>query len=491
MEEIYKIIDLLDLTIGPDIIHSFDITKCSEEAQRFLEVFSEEEILCVSKYKNHKPLPYDDSLEDIKSKIFLGTYDDIDEYTIVSQQHHEELSKYKWTLYKYTNKFGTICKSATSIIGKYSFSMHIYIKGYIKGLVIDHLNGNSLDNSYLNLRNATRKQNAQNKPKQLNCSSQYIGVHYDKYLKKFKVVCSGIIIGYNIDEIEAGKMYDKFVLLHTNLGKQSKTNNLVTWGEVKDLKFDDIFPAKIEREMPKNISFDNKNTYLVRVQYNKITYSQTEKTLNDAIIAKEFLLNKVKKFKEDELKKHNNNLITRNLSGQAIIPIKNSNCIVDDEDWHRLSQFKWRLDKNDYAFNDKQGKMHRYLKKDIINEILELYEDSNLVIDHIDNSVNFNKKYNLRINTLSGNASNKLSRGTSEYKNVSITKYNTFTVQITKNSICYRGGCYETEIEALVAAVIINRKLYKTYAYKYDISYDDFIEHKDSVITNLKSKFNK
>jgi hypothetical protein len=490
MEEIYRIIDLLDLTIGPPIVHLFDITKCSEEAQRFLEVFSEEEILCSAKYKNHKPLPYDDSLEDSKSKIFLGTYDGVNEYTIVSQQHYEELIKYKWNLYKNTDRTGYEYKYAVGQIGKYMFKMSIYIKGYSKGMIVDHINGNSIDNSFPNLRHATRTQNSQNKPKKINCSSLYSGVHYDDRQQKYCIQYSDIKIGTSTDEVEAGKMYDKFVLLHPNLGKQSKTNNLITWDEIKNLKFEDVFPEKIKREIPKYILYD-KIGYRVSIQYNKTKYTKREKTLESAIITKEILLDKIKKIKDDELNEHNKKIIVRNLIGQAIISVKDVEYIVDDFNWHNLSLIKWKLDKSGYATNNLIGTMHNYLKKHIISEIKKLYEDANIVTDHINNNINDNIKLNLRINTQSGNASNKKGIGLSKYKNITCIKNSTFRTNIKKNNEMYYGGYYETEIEAVVAAVIMNRKLYKTYAYNYDISYNDFIEHKDSVITNLKSKFNK
>lgn len=62
-----------------------------------------------------------------------------------------------------------------------------------KGLVVDHINGDGLDNTRKNLRVCSVKENNFNvgKPKNKYCTSKYIGVSYDsRYVKPWKATIS-------------------------------------------------------------------------------------------------------------------------------------------------------------------------------------------------------------------------------------------------------------------------------------------------------------
>jgi hypothetical protein len=52
---------------------------------------------------------------------------------------------------------------------------------------VDHINGNSLDNRKQNLRICTRQQNICNAKKGVDCTSQYIGVSWDKSRNLWRV----------------------------------------------------------------------------------------------------------------------------------------------------------------------------------------------------------------------------------------------------------------------------------------------------------------
>src|ERR1700719_2360355 len=69
-----------------------------------------------------------------------------------------------------------------------NISMHELVMGKKapKGYIIDHINGNPLDNRIENLRYILFDLNSQSKPKKLNCSSQYIGVNFNKRENKWK-----------------------------------------------------------------------------------------------------------------------------------------------------------------------------------------------------------------------------------------------------------------------------------------------------------------
>ena len=168
--------------------------------------------------------------------------------------------------------------------------------------VIDHINRHRLDNRALNLREATKKQNGQNKEKQSNTSSQYIGVR--KKENKWEASCNSQYLGSFKTELEAAKIYDKFAFIV--YGKHASTNNLVSYESVTNLKVEEIL---------KNIN------------------KQANKKFNKIKIVTEAIL--------------------RNEDGIAIINIYNKNkefvcsTLVDDDKWHYLMQFNWNLS-NDY-----------------------------------------------------------------------------------------------------------------------------------------------
>lgn len=64
--------------------------------------------------------------------------------------------------------------------GKTAFLMHRAILGAEKGIVVDHRNGNGLDNRKSNLRSCTHQENMRNRQIYGTGSSQYKGVYWDR-----------------------------------------------------------------------------------------------------------------------------------------------------------------------------------------------------------------------------------------------------------------------------------------------------------------------
>lgn len=91
--------------------------------------------------------------------------------------------------------------------------MHKVICPVPEGMIVDHINGNTLDNRKVNLRPATNKQNRWNSKKNINGKSKYKGLSWDPTSKSWRVriVDDGrkIHLGKYKDEIEAAKVYDK------------------------------------------------------------------------------------------------------------------------------------------------------------------------------------------------------------------------------------------------------------------------------------------
>lgn len=66
----------------------------------------------------------------------------------------------------------------------------LYMNGGFPVNQLDHIDGDKTNNKITNLREATNKQNQENVPLQVNNTSGYRGVSFDKRLKKFRAyVC--------------------------------------------------------------------------------------------------------------------------------------------------------------------------------------------------------------------------------------------------------------------------------------------------------------
>jgi hypothetical protein len=126
---------------------------------------------------------------------------------IVDAEDYERLSKYKWHAVNTGGKFYAYrCRNKRSI------SMHRIIMGEPKGKVVDHIDGNSLNNRRSNLRICTVAENIRNR-RRTGGVSRYKGVCFVKRLNKWQaeITFNGrqIHIGIFKDEISAGRAYDK------------------------------------------------------------------------------------------------------------------------------------------------------------------------------------------------------------------------------------------------------------------------------------------
>jgi len=125
--------------------------------------------------------------------------------TLVDADDVDFLSKFSWSWSLRGTVIGYAKLPGTSV------GMHRIITNCPKGLVVDHINGNSLDNRKKNLRICTNRENAQNTTKHRN--GKLLGCYYNKKSRKWQasIQIYGLrkFLGEFKTELEAHQVYMK------------------------------------------------------------------------------------------------------------------------------------------------------------------------------------------------------------------------------------------------------------------------------------------
>lgn len=145
--------------------------------------------------------------------------------TAVDDDDYEWVSKVKW----YARKNGSTyyaCRNKMTDVGQRVFFLHNYIVSHAKGLYVDHINGDGLDNRKSNLRICTFSQNLCNKARYKNNTSGYKGVSWNNHAKRWEcqIRHGGVkdFLGYFDDPVEAAQTYDAAAIAF--FGEFAKTN---------------------------------------------------------------------------------------------------------------------------------------------------------------------------------------------------------------------------------------------------------------------------
>ncbi len=135
--------------------------------------------------------------------------------TIVDDDNYSQLSQYSWCVSTWADKTYAIRRNPEN--GKL-IRMHRQIMKATKGIEIDHINGNTLDNRKQNLRLCKHKQNLANQQLSRANSSGYKGVSWNKQHKKWeayiKVNQKRIHLGIFTDIKDAANAYNKSAKEH-------------------------------------------------------------------------------------------------------------------------------------------------------------------------------------------------------------------------------------------------------------------------------------
>ena len=328
-----------------------------------------------SYHKMYDKFPYiENEVAGIILIPMLNKYREIACYAVASLTNKDKLLAF--VFHRTSNRTDVVKYYAESNKG---ISMHeIVIGGRAEiNFTIDHINGNSLDNTEGNLQYASFGLNAQNKPKKLNCSSKYIGVDKvsgknEKWVARICVNHKSLHLGNFETEIDAAKIYDVYTI-DCYKTKEAQTNNLLSSTEIADIIKNGIPPEYCRKikTLPKYIVKLKSSNYTVLIKTPAKVYYKSTDTLADAIVWKDKYLKEIKETNELNEKLKVIPEITRDVNGLAIVLMGNKMpCVVEDAHWHDINQYSWNCYLNMAGqivgyptgmVNSKQILLHRYV----------------------------------------------------------------------------------------------------------------------------------
>jgi hypothetical protein len=131
-------------------------------------------------------------------------------FAIVDDEDFERLSHHKWKCWYI--KEGDRLSYVKAQVNKKNQYLHRLIMDACDGQIVDHINGDTLDNRKCNLRICTASDNSRNQRKRKSTLSKYKGLGKGRGRKKWQVQImvnkKRVTAGFFTDEIEAAKAYD-------------------------------------------------------------------------------------------------------------------------------------------------------------------------------------------------------------------------------------------------------------------------------------------
>ncbi|MGC4378281.1 MazG nucleotide pyrophosphohydrolase domain-containing protein [Fictibacillus sp. Mic-4] len=172
---------------------------------------------------------------------------------LVDDEDFEKLNCFKWHYaLGYARRNIRLSNGKRKII-----FMHRVIANTPDDMVTDHINGNTLDNRKINLRNVTKIQNTWNARKTASAKSNFKGVQYHKrtedifgkWKARIQVNKRTINLGYFHSEIQAALAYNK--------AAEKYHGEFAVLNEVKSMNFAE-YQSMAERTVPKEKWFNTK-----------------------------------------------------------------------------------------------------------------------------------------------------------------------------------------------------------------------------------------
>ena len=275
--------------------------------------------------------------------------------TIVSHEDYETVSQFKWN----RDKFNVVQATKNGN----SYKLHRFIMNSPQGKIVDHINGNKLDNRRENLRITDAKGNSQNRMIKGGGTSKYVGVWVKKdgkYVVKIGVNMRRIHIGCFNNEIDAAEARDIYIVQ-----------------KLPDSLFKLNFPEKIEEYRTKEFKFIENREF---PKILKISSHYEE------------IPNVVK----------------------LLIPTNYEvSVLIDKEDYDKIKFFTYFI-----------GRGYVKTTKHLLHRFIMDVQDPQVYVDHINNIKTDCRKINLRLSNPKLNSQNKSKSAntTSKYIGVSYIK---------------------------------------------------------------------
>lgn len=248
--------------------------------------------------------------------------------------------------------------------------------------MIDHSDGDGLNNTRANLRFATFSQNNQNRDFNYDeKTSKYRGVWLQKRNNKWVSRSSFDHLGTYETEEEAARVFDTYTLL--KYGPLARTNGLVKYEDIKDIDIETLIKKKVARDLPPGICMKRKS-FFVYITYKNIILRKVVPTIEEALLKLEEFKKKIEEIKEEEANNHNEMEITRNEDGVAVIPVTNkkgeivAHTMVSDDNWHLCMKYSW-CKQHGYCASYIDGKivrMHRFIMN-VTDDAIVHHRDGN------------------------------------------------------------------------------------------------------------------
>lgn len=136
-----------------------------------------------------------------------------DVYTLVDKEVYPFLKKWKWTVNNNGYVIRTVSYRSTHTIKLHRLLSIIKYGEFKNNYVVDHYDGDKLNNSFKNLRIVTQSINIHKKMKNVNSTSKYIGVCFNKIRNKWEAAIRKDYVRHNLgyynNEKEAAIARDK------------------------------------------------------------------------------------------------------------------------------------------------------------------------------------------------------------------------------------------------------------------------------------------